>query len=118
MPNKSDNPCMKIFFLLIILFTFLRLPKMLNCNNKRLNQNKRSGNRGKYVVYGYMGCPYTVKQLDEFKQKNVPFKFVDTNTPRGGAEFDKVNGGERGVPLTINASTGKQYHGFTQFSSM
>ena len=112
---KSENPCVKIFLLIILFFTMLKLPKMLNCNN---NMNHRGGNRIKYNVYGYMGCPYTVKQVNEFKKNNVNFKFIDTNTQQGSKQFSQVNDGENGVPLTIDVSTGKKYHGFTDISRM
>jgi hypothetical protein len=111
---KSENPCMKIFVLLIILITIMKLPKMLNCNNKRV----RLSNHAKYTVYGYMGCPYTVKQLDDFKQNNIKFKFVNTNTAQGSAEFARINEGESGVPLTLDVTSGKKYHGFTESSRM
>lgn len=36
--------------------------------------------KGKQVtVYGSMGCPWTVKQIDYLKKKNISHTFVDCN---------------------------------------
>jgi glutaredoxin len=71
------------------------------------------------TVYGYMGCPYTVKQLDLLKANNIPHRFVPTDNADGSAEFTKLMKGERsGVPVTVNNETGKMSKGFTELSRL
>lgn len=42
------------------------------------------------VVYGSMGCPWTVKQVDYLKKKNIGYSFVDCSG--GGNCPDFVQG--------------------------
>ena len=78
-----------------------------------------SHNAPQLTVYGYMGCPYTVKQLDLLKANNVPHQFVATDNAKGAAEFTKLMKGERsGVPVTVNNETGKMSKGFTELSKL
>lgn len=71
------------------------------------------------TVYGYMGCPFTVKQLNLLKENNISHRFVATDNANGAAEFQKVMKGERsGVPVTINHETGKMSKGFTDLKHL
>lgn len=71
------------------------------------------------TVYGYMGCPFTVKQLNLLKENNISHRFVATDNADGAAEFQKVMKGERsGVPVTINHETGKMSKGFTDLKHL
>ena len=115
MPKQKTNPCLIIVLLALVFITLLKVPKMLQCN---ANNKRKIAHTAKYKVYGYMGCPYTVKQLDAFKENNISFKFMDTNTPKGSKAFSKINEGDGGVPLTIDMASGKKYHGFTEVSRM
>ena len=71
------------------------------------------------TVYGYMGCPYTVKQLDLLKSNNVSYNFVSTDTATGSQALLKLMNGKRsGVPVTLNNETGKISKGFTPLSDL
>jgi len=71
------------------------------------------------TVYGYMGCPYTVKQLNLLKSNNIPHQFVQTDQAEGAAKFSKLMKGERsGVPVTVNHETGKLSKGLTELSQL
>ena len=72
------------------------------------------GGRERFVVYGSMRCGYTVKMLDYLKSHNQKFRFIDVNTPEGGAAFDKLN--VRGVPYTIDLRTGDKISGFRKIN--
>ena len=72
-----------------------------------------------FKVYGYMGCPYTVKQLDLMKDNGVDHQFVPTDTKKGGAEFnDLMKGEQSGVPVTLNLTNGKISRGFSQIDEL
>jgi glutaredoxin len=66
-----------------------------------------------YVVLGTMRCPYTVKQVDAFKNSQLPYRFEDTSTAEGTQRLQQITKGEQtGVPVTYNPSTDKFKVGF------
>lgn len=69
--------------------------------------------RERYVVYGNMKCPFTVKMLDELKSsdKNT-VTFVDVSTKEGHLKFTKVTNKTDGVPYTVNTNTGEHIVGY------
>ena len=80
---------------------------------------KNYGVTSDFKVYGYMGCPYTVKQLDLMKASGVSYTFVPTDTDKGSEEFTSLMKGEQsGVPVTLNNSSGKISKGFTELSEL
>jgi len=77
------------------------------------NSKISEGQKG-YKVYGYMGCPYTVKQLDLMTSNDIAHTFVPTDTAKGAEEFKTLMKGEKsGVPVTLNMSNNKISKGFT-----
>lgn len=73
------------------------------CMNK---SPKKSGGAGKFTVYGTMGCGWTRKQLDYFKQSGKPFTFVDCD--KGECV------GVEAFPTTVDPS-GERTVGFKKF---
>ena len=69
---------------------------------------------GAYVVYGYMACPYTVKQVDYMDEKNISYTFVDTKTEAGSKALAAITGGGTGVPVIVNTKTDEFKVGFTE----
>ena len=67
---------------------------------------KHSGTSGKHKVYGSMGCPYTVKQLEHLDANDTPYDFVDCDTMGCPAEVD-------GYPTTILFPSGETVSGFS-----
>ena len=61
-------------YLLAILIAVVVIVLVKVCMNK---YPKKSGSAGKFTVYGTMGCGWTRKQLEYFKQSGKPFTFVD-----------------------------------------
>ena len=47
------------------------------CIYVAMNSKKPTNGKGKWTVYGTMGCGWTRKQLDHMKDKDIPHKFVD-----------------------------------------
>jgi hypothetical protein len=50
------------------------------CIYRVITENKsplRKSGKGKWTVYGTMGCGWTRKQLKHMKDKGIPHKFVD-----------------------------------------
>lgn len=72
----------------------------------------KTNSSDKYIVYGTMRCPYTVKMVDELKSKNVEYAFVDVSTEEGNAAFSKAAPDTDGVPFTVNTTTGKSFLGY------
>ena len=86
------------------------------CRGRNKEKHETSS---KLTVYGYMGCPYTVKQINLLKENNVSYKFVSTETPQGANElFTLMKGVRSGVPVTLNNETGKISKGFTSLSEL
>lgn len=68
--------------------------------------------KNRYVVYGTMRCPYTVKMIDELKSKNLGYTFVDVSTESGNERFKKVATKTSGVPYTVDTKTGEHILGY------
>lgn len=81
------------------------------CTN---SQTRSISEEGRFKMYGSMRCGYTVKMLDYLKSRGQNVKFVDVNTPEGGAAFNKLN--IRGVPYTIDLKTGEKISGFREIN--
>ena len=67
-----------------------------------------------YVVYGYMSCPYTAKQVQYMESNNIKYTFVDTKTEEGSMELSKITGGGTGVPVIVNPVSNKFKVGYTE----
>lgn len=85
---------------LLILFALLVIAVVLTSNKNR------------YIVYGTMRCPYTVKMVDELKSKNLGYTFVDVSTESGNERFNKVATKTSGVPYTVDTKTGEHILGY------
>lgn len=90
-------------YLLAILITVVVIVLVKVCMNK---YPKKSGGAGKFTVYGTMGCGWTRKQLDYFKQSGKPFTFVDCE--KGDCA------GIEAFPTTVGPS-GEKTVGFKKF---
>lgn len=66
----------------------------------------------RYIVYGTMRCPYTVKMVEELKAKNFEHRFVDVSTKEGNDAFSKAAPDVDGVPFTVNTITGESFLGY------
>lgn len=80
---------------------------MCLCTNKPSRAHR-------FEMYGSMRCGYTVKMLEYLRSHGQTVKFIDVNTPEGGAAFDKLN--IRGVPYTIDTRTGEKISGFRKIN--
>mgnify|MGYP006098536545 CR=1 FL=1 len=67
-----------------------------------------------YIVYGYMSCPYTAKQVTYMESHGIPHTFVDTKTETGATELNEITGGGTGVPVIVNTSTSQFKVGYTE----
>lgn len=69
------------------------------------------------IMYGSMGCGYTVKMIDELKKHEVweSVTFVDTDTPDGKESFDEI--GVSGVPYMVHPN-GRSAHGYMPFHEL
>jgi glutaredoxin len=110
-------------FGLVILFLFSMCSKkpVSGCAEKPDSQSHSQSetHKGEFKVYGYMGCPYTVKQLDLLKTNDISHKFIPTDTSKGAEEFKLLMKGERsGVPVTLNMENGKISKGFTAIAAL
>ena len=96
--------------------TIIAIAVVLFIGMRCLYTNKQSmgGVDERFIVYGSMRCGYTVKMLDYLKSHNQKVKFIDVNTPEGGAAFNKLN--IRGVPYTIDMQTGENISGFRKIN--
>lgn len=74
----------------------------------------RPSREHRFEMYGSMRCGYTVKMLEYLRSRGQRVKFIDVNTPEGGAAFDKLN--IRGVPYTIDTQTGEKISGFRKIN--
>ena len=74
-------------------------------------------NIGDVVMYGSMGCGYTVKMIDELKKNNAwdAVTFVDVDTPDGKELYDQL--GVNGVPYMVH-SNGRDAHGYMPFDEL
>jgi glutaredoxin len=111
-----------VSFVTLILFLILALA-VCQRKSKKTKNTKKTHSLAKspeqLTVYGYMGCPYTVKQLDLLKNNNISHKFVATDTSAGAKEFMSLMGGQKsGVPVTLNNETGKLSQGFTPLTEL
>ena len=68
--------------------------------------------KNRFVVYGTMRCPYTVKMIEELKSKNHGYTFVDVSTDQGNESFKKVSSKTSGVPYTVDKKTGEHIIGY------
>ena len=112
-----------VSFATLILFLILALAVCQRKSKKPKNIKKTytlaTTPEQQLTVYGYMGCPYTVKQLDLLKNNNISHKFVATDTSAGAKEFMSLMGGQKsGVPVTLNNETGKLSQGFTPLTEL
>lgn len=94
----------RLVILIVLCILAAALPTLAKVNKKTTND--------KYIVYGTMRCPYTVKMVDELKSKNVEYAFVDVSTEEGNAAFSKAAPDTDGVPFTVNTTTGKSFLGY------
>ena len=102
-----------LMYIALVLLLIAMLVFALRSNKSERHEVKQ------LTVYGYMGCPFTVKQVNLLKENNIPHRFVATDNANGAAEFQKVMKGERsGVPVTINHETGKMSKGFTDLKHL
>lgn len=90
-------------YLLAILIAVVVIVLVKVCMNK---YPKKSGSAGKFTVYGTMGCGWTRKQLEYFKQSGKPFTFVDCD--KGDCA------GVEAFPTTVGPS-GEKTVGFKKF---
>jgi glutaredoxin len=67
-----------------------------------------------YIVYGYMSCPYTAKQVQYMESNNIKYTFVDTKTEAGMTELTQITGGGTGVPVIVNPVTSQYKVGYTE----
>jgi glutaredoxin 3 len=54
------------------------------------------------LIYGKDGCPYTVAARDEYKQRGVPFRYI--NVKKDAAELQRMlalTNGQRRVPVIV-----------------
>tara|TARA_B100000767_G_scaffold222423_2_gene211115 strand:+ start:2647 stop:2919 length:273 start_codon:yes stop_codon:yes gene_type:complete len=72
----------------------------------RSRKTSSGGGGGGYTVYGTMGCGWTRKQLDYFKDAGMSFTFVDCDS-EDCPEMDAF-------PTTVDAS-GEETVGFKEF---
>lgn len=71
-----------------------------------LMRSRKTSSGGGYTVYGTMGCGWTRKQLDYFKDAGMSFTFVDCDS-EDCPEMDAF-------PTTVDAS-GEETVGFKEF---
>ena len=108
-----------ILFLILALAVCQRKSKKTKNTKKTKKTHSLAKTPEQLTVYGYMGCPYTVKQLDLLKNNNISHKFVATDTSAGAKEFMSLMGGQKsGVPVTLNNETGKLSQGFTPLTEL
>jgi glutaredoxin len=102
-----------ITLVMFLLFGPLVYKQFIKCVSVGNNNN---GNR--FVVYGYMKCPYTVKMLEELKFTNQSYDFIDVNTQSGNTKFEKILSGRTGVgvPYTIDKQTGEHMLGYKKIN--
>jgi glutaredoxin-related protein len=77
--------------------------------------------KGHIMVYGTHRCPYTVKMLNELKNKNANYTFVDTNTSLGNKKFMETIKQFQlnkmpGVPFMTYGN--KYFVGYTSYESL
>ena len=67
--------------------------------------------KGKFILYGYDSCPYTIKMKDELRKNNINFQYkqIDKNE-----EYNKEYQSYKvsGVPLLVNLQTKNHIVGF------
>ena len=85
-----------------------------SCGGKPVHENPLQPTGGAYVVYGYMSCPYTVKQVDYMDKNNISYTFVDTTSDAGSKALAAITGGGTGVPVIVNTKTDQFKVGFTE----
>ena len=123
---KSDQMRGCCIFALVFLIVVLSMRCMLK-RNMRAGHSKTCGhkqaaaqitaataNHPTYIVYGYMSCPYTAKQVTYMESHDIPHTFVDTKTETGAAELNEITGGGTGVPVIVNTSTSQFNVGYTE----
>lgn len=69
------------------------------------------------IMYGSMGCGYTVKMIDELKKNKVwdSVTFVDTDTSEGKEMLEEI--GVSGVPYMVHPN-GRTAHGYMPFHEL
>lgn len=110
----SDKLAMVLLFVIFV----LSVPMMYKYICKHAAKGKDESEKNRFIVYGYMQCPYTVKMIDELTSKGQSYKFVDVRTRSGHVQFKKVLGGRDnvGVPYTIDQVTGKHMLGYEKIN--
>lgn len=56
------------------------------------------------IIYGKDSCPYTAAAVEDYEQRQVPFRYI--NVKKDQAELDrmlKLTGGRRQVPVIVEA---------------
>ena len=54
------------------------------------------------LIYGKDGCPYTVAARDDYKERGVPFRYI--NVKKDAAELERMlalTKGQRRVPVIV-----------------
>lgn len=75
---------------------------------------KQTPEHPQFIVYGYMSCPYTAKQVKYMEDNNIAYSFVDTKTEAGFKELSSVTGGGTGVPVIVNTASSQYKVGYTE----
>ena len=98
---------------MIALITLMALNAYMFLNMEKKNAFRvtetaqvKTGVEGEWTIYGTMGCGWTRKQLDYFKQSGKPFTFVDCD--KGECA------GVEAFPTTVDPS-GERTVGFKKF---
>jgi glutaredoxin len=58
------------------------------------------------IVFGKDGCPYTEAALDDCRNRQVPFEYV--NVKKNAADLERMltfSGGRRRVPVIVEGGT-------------
>lgn len=127
--NQIKICCVFSFFLICVLMTCYCCQSMMKAPGKHIDLSYgkpetrlkpadlscgKPKTEGAYAVYGYMACPYTVKQIDYMDKKNIPYTFVDTKTEAGSKALASITGGGSGVPVIVNTKNNEFKVGFTE----
>ena len=77
--------------------------------------------RCKYVMYGRTSCPYCVQMKKQIAEDGMfkDFRYIEITTNNGRKEFEKhAKGDDVGVPMFVNARTGKKVVGAMDTASL